>query len=293
MRVLTVLEILQARERVSAAELARRLEVSSRTVQRYIARLQDLGIPVGSTRGRGAEYLLGPSYRMPPIMFSSEEAFAVALGLAALAPAVVGVDTKLARVLPTAIWARMQALSAALQLEKADWLTPVDTALITDLASAIQQRLQVAMQYQNYQQIRSQRTVQPLGLVRAEGIWHLSAYCLSRQDFRLFHVDRISRAHLTQTTFEFPANFNAERFNQERLQNIPKIWKMEVWLEANSETFYYDLLPPRASLAEEDGGLVLRCGVNDLVQHAARLLELGCRFGVRSPLELKSAFQEG
>ena len=45
MRVLTVLEILQAREHVSGAELAKRLEVNPRTVQRYIARLQDLCIP--------------------------------------------------------------------------------------------------------------------------------------------------------------------------------------------------------------------------------------------------------
>ncbi|MCD0176594.1 HTH domain-containing protein, partial [Deinococcus sp. 14RED07] len=51
MRVLTVLELLQAHEEVSGADLARRLEVSPRTVQRYVARLQDLGIPVKGRRG--------------------------------------------------------------------------------------------------------------------------------------------------------------------------------------------------------------------------------------------------
>lgn len=51
MRVLTVLEILQAREQVSGTELAERLEVSPRTVQRYIARLQDLCVPVEAVRG--------------------------------------------------------------------------------------------------------------------------------------------------------------------------------------------------------------------------------------------------
>ena len=50
MRVLTVLEILQSRDRVSGAELAERLEVNVRTVQRYIARLQDMRIPVESMR---------------------------------------------------------------------------------------------------------------------------------------------------------------------------------------------------------------------------------------------------
>ncbi|WP_045233896.1 helix-turn-helix domain-containing protein, partial [Deinococcus pimensis] len=53
MRVLTVLELLQAREEVTGAELARVLEVSPRTVQRYVLRLRDLGLPVTSTRGPG------------------------------------------------------------------------------------------------------------------------------------------------------------------------------------------------------------------------------------------------
>ena len=55
MRVLTVLEILQARDSVSGAELARRLEVDLRTVQRYIVRLKDLSIPIDSTPGVGGD----------------------------------------------------------------------------------------------------------------------------------------------------------------------------------------------------------------------------------------------
>lgn len=53
MRVLTVLELLQTRGRMSGPELAAHLEVSVRTVQRYVARLQDLGIPVAAARGPG------------------------------------------------------------------------------------------------------------------------------------------------------------------------------------------------------------------------------------------------
>src|ERR1700760_1596034 len=108
MRVLTVLEILQAREHVSGSELAERLEVSPRTVQRYIARLQDLCIPVESMRGVGGYYQLKPGFRLPPLMFTDEEAFALALGLKALrhlglsafAPAEEGAAAKLGRVLP-------------------------------------------------------------------------------------------------------------------------------------------------------------------------------------------------
>src|ERR1700733_5612573 len=63
MRVLTVLEILQARDSVTGAELAERLEVDLRTVQRYIVRLKDLNIPVESSRGVGGAYRLKPGFR--------------------------------------------------------------------------------------------------------------------------------------------------------------------------------------------------------------------------------------
>ena len=298
MRVLTVLEILQARERVKASELAARLEVSLRTVQRYVARLQDLGVPVRSTRGRGAEYRLGPSFRMPPIMFSNEEAFAVALGLkalqhlglAALAPAVLGVESKLERVVPPAIWGGMQALSTALQLEKQSWVEPVDTALVNQMVAAIGSRLQVEIRYENSQQVATDRTVQPLGLVRDGGVWFLAANCLLRQDLRLFRADRIIAAHTTPVAFEPPSHFDAQGFTQTRLKNIPMRWATEVWLETNPQTLRYDLVPARASLTPENGGVVLRCGVNDLEEHAARLLEFNCRLVIRSPQELKAAF---
>lgn len=299
MRVLTVLEILQAKGRITAGELADRLEVSVRTVQRYVARLQDLGVPVRSTRGRGAEYRLRPSFRMPPLMLSNDEAFAVALGLSALqhlglsalAPSVVGVETKLGRVVPTAVWDRMQALSAALHLEKAAWAAPVDTALVAELAAATAARQEVEVEYENFRGVETARTVQPLGLVRDEGNWFLAAHCLWRQDRRLFRIDRIRKAYRTQTVFSPPADFDARAFTEAQLRSVPARWQAEVWLGTTLGVLRYDLLPARAAVTEEDGGVVLRCGLNDLEGFAARLLGFGCKLALRSPPELRGAFR--
>jgi predicted DNA-binding transcriptional regulator YafY len=299
MRVLTVLEMLQTKERVPGSELAERLEVSPRTVQRYVARLQDLGVPVTSTKGRGAFYRLKPSYTMPPLMFSNDEAFAVALGLhalrhiglTALAPAVVGVESKLERVLPPATWGRMQTLSAALHLEKQEWIKEIDTAIVSDLALAIQSRRVVGIEYETHQRRLSQRNVQPLGLVREEGYWFLAAYCLLRHDFRLFRADRIGSAHITTETFEPRNDFDVRAFTQERLQETPAHWQTEVWLETTPETIWRGLVPPRAKLTVEGDGMVIRYRVNDLERYAARLLELKVRLEVRSPPELRTAFR--
>src|SRR3712207_2698876 len=121
-RVLTVLELLQAHGRLSGPELAARLEVDLRTVRRYVTMLQDLGIPVEGERGRYGGYRLRPGYKLPPLMFSDDEALAVTmgllaarrLGLAATAPAVEGALAKVERVLPPALRGRVAAVQQAL-----------------------------------------------------------------------------------------------------------------------------------------------------------------------------------
>src|SRR5439155_2993799 len=80
-RVLTVLELIQSRPSITGPELAERLEMDVRTVRRYITTLQDVGIPIEGNIGRHGGYRLRPGYKLPPLMFTSEEATAVMLGL--------------------------------------------------------------------------------------------------------------------------------------------------------------------------------------------------------------------
>jgi predicted DNA-binding transcriptional regulator YafY len=80
-----MLELLQARARIGGPELARRLEVGERTMRRYAVMLQEMGVPVEGERGRYGAYSLKQGYKMPPMMFTDEEALGLALGI--LAPA--------------------------------------------------------------------------------------------------------------------------------------------------------------------------------------------------------------
>ena len=82
-RLLDLLELLQARPLTTGREIADRLEIDPRTVRRYIAALQDLGIPVEGQRGVGGGYRIRPGYRLPPLMLSDDEAVVVALGVVA------------------------------------------------------------------------------------------------------------------------------------------------------------------------------------------------------------------
>lgn len=80
-RLLTILELLQAHHSLSGEALARRLEVEPRSVRRYITMLQDMGMPIEAVRGPGGGYQLRPGFKLPPLMFTEEEATALVLGL--------------------------------------------------------------------------------------------------------------------------------------------------------------------------------------------------------------------
>src|SRR2546426_7974055 len=124
-RVLTVLELLQSHQRLSGPDIAERLEVNPRTVRRYITMLQDLGIPVEAERGRYGTYRLRPGFKLPPLMFTEDEALALTLGLmaarrlglAAAAPAVEGALAKVERVMPDTLRERIQAVQETLVID--------------------------------------------------------------------------------------------------------------------------------------------------------------------------------
>jgi predicted DNA-binding transcriptional regulator YafY len=299
MRVLTILELLQARERVSGSELAALLEVSVRTVQRYIARLQDLGVPVQSTRGPGGRYHLKPGFRLPPMMFGTEEAFALALGLDALsylglseiAPASAAVKAKLERVLPTTVSSRVQALRDVLILERPKWIFDTDIGLLMQLATAVQENHRVQIDYSTRDASMSTRTIEPYGLMQHSGRWFLAGFCCLRQERRLFRVDRIKNIEVTQETFVPPDHFNLRDFVQNSLASVATPLLIEVYLEATPEYLESQLPHGLVVLEPEGTGTRLRRGEINLEWFAALLLQLNCKLEVRSPPELKMAFR--
>ena len=298
MRVLTVLEILQARERVSGAELAERLEVSPRTVQRYIARLQDLCIPVESTRGVGGFYRLKPGFRLPPLMFTDEEAFALTLGLRALrhlglsafAPATEGAAAKLGRVLPEPLRDSVGTVEEVVALEPGPWVVSTSAESLMSVATAIRARRRLAFLYRSHEGTCSHRQLEPYGVVHTDGRWYMVGRCLLRQALRTFRLDRVSRLEFCEGVFERPADFDIQAYLRQTMPFVQSTFHVEVWLELPFHEAHSHFALHRVALREENDGTTLRCGRENLQFFAAMLLSLGCRVIVREPPELKEAF---
>jgi predicted DNA-binding transcriptional regulator YafY len=298
-RVLTVLELLQAHGRIGGPELAARLEVNIRTVRHYITLLQDLGIPVESERGRGGGYRLRPGFKLPPLMFTEDEALALTLGLmvarrlglAATAPAVEGALAKVERVMPAALRARIQAVQETLVIAGATPYTAPPGALVLTLSSAAQQRRRVQMGYRGLSEQDTERALDPYGVVFYDGRWFAVGYCHLRADLRIFRLDRVLRAELREEQFERPADFDSLAYVVRSLANAPATWSVEVLLEATLDEARQCVPATMATLDPAEGGVLLRCQVQDLDWLAHFLAGLDMRLVVQRPPELRDALR--
>jgi predicted DNA-binding transcriptional regulator YafY len=298
MRVLTVLEILQAREHVSGAELARRLEVNPRTVQRYIARLQDLSIPVESTRGVGGAYRLKPGFRLPPMMFTDEEAFALTLGLralrhlglAAFAPAAEGAAAKLGRVLPDALRDSANTVEEVVAIEPGPWVISTSGESLIRVCTAIRARRRVAFHYESHQRVSSQRQAEPYGIVHMDGRWYMVGRCCLREALRTFRLDRVFALEIAEQTFDRPRGFDAKAYLQRSMPFVQAGFSIEVWLDLPVHQARSHFALHRVALEDANGGATLRCARENLEPFAAMLLALGCSIIVRQPPELREVF---
>ncbi len=171
-RLLRLLSLLQARRDWSGAELARRLEVTTRTVRNDIERLRILGYEVHSTTGVAGGYRLGAGSAMPPLLLDDDEAVAVGVGLAAAAAgSVSGIEesslralTKLEQSLPSRLRHRLDALRRATVSAVGAGPT-VDAQTLATIAGACRDREQLRFDYEGRAGETSVRRVEPHRLV--------------------------------------------------------------------------------------------------------------------------------
>jgi predicted DNA-binding transcriptional regulator YafY len=189
---------------VTAAAPAEQLEVTVRTIYRDIAALQGSRVPIEGAPGLG--YVLRRGYDLPPLMFTSEEADAIAIGVRLLRrlrdeklqQAAESVLAKLAVVVPEPLQPHL--VSAPIYVSDGDAapVTGVDPALLRD---AIHEARKVVMAYIDEQGRHTHRTVRPIAMAYYVDVTVLGAWCELRNDFRNFRVDRISNAQLLDERF--------------------------------------------------------------------------------------------
>lgn len=300
-RVLAVLSLLQTYGRMSGAELAQRLEVNIRTLRRYIVMLQDLGIPIEAERGRNGAYVLSAGFKLPPMMFTNEEALALTVGLISvhrLNPADTGYAVesalaKLERVMPLDLKSRVRALTETITLDlKTESSVPTNEVILSALSSAAQLQKQVHIQYRPDQGEETERDFDPYGLTYFQNKWYVIGFCHLRESLRSFRLDRISGIKTLEAGFSRPDGFDAVGHIMQAIATLPRKYPFEIVLKTDIETAQREVFDVLGVLEAGRDGIILRGSVDDLDWLARQLSIFSFGFSVRTPKELKTALKQ-
>lgn len=209
-RISAILIHLQSRKIVKAQDIADRFDISLRTVYRDIRTLEQAGIPLIGEAGMG--YSIVDGYRLPPVMFTPEEAMAFITAEKLVAQLT---DSSNAESYKSA----MYKIKAVLDPDKKEMLQNIgdhievfkhpgqqniqpDLSILQPVLKSVDQRKVLKIGYlARYNHEQTERLVEPLGVFYQDNNWHLIAYCQMRADYRDFRLDRISSMYLTDQRF--------------------------------------------------------------------------------------------
>lgn len=296
-RLLKLLGLLEGRIDWTATELARRLEVTTRTIRRDIARLRDLGYPVEAMAGPGGGYRLGAGGKLPPLLLDDDEALAVALGLRVSATtAVSGIEdsslsalAKLEHVLPARLRSRLDDISDTTTSTLGRSHAVVDHAVLTSVAATIRRRERLRLDYVDNKGNQTERHVEPVRLVHTGRRWYLVAYDLDREDWRTFRLDRISKPWATGMRA-------ASRRGPDPVELVQRGVSVDAWnhqasvlLHASAERAVREIVPTVGAVEPiDDVSSRLIIGADDMGWLARFLLNLSFECEVESPSELRA-----
>lgn len=200
-RLFKILYYLLDKGTVTAPELAKKFEVSVRTIYRDIDMLSGAGIPVYTTTGHGGGIHLFDNFVLKKSLLSEQEMQDILIGVQSLS-AVQYPDTD----------GVMSKLKATFQIAESDWIeidfsrwgsiVEKEKQYFEMLKRSILGRQEIQFLYYNSLGEVSQRRCQPLKMVYKDKAWYLHAYCLKRNDYRLFRISRIKELLVTDQYFK-------------------------------------------------------------------------------------------
>ena len=296
-RLITLIMLLQNRPNQKAADLAAELGVSVRTLHRYFTQMDEMGIPIFAERGPCGGFSLVRGYKMPPLVFTPEEAVAVSLGTGLVEDlwgnlyrqAAHAALAKLENLLPEqqreeVSWARRALVTTGLYHPGLDALATV----LESLRCAIRESRRVQMLYQSAS--RSNPEIRQLDLYALAfrwGWWYVVGYCHTRRELRTFRLDRIRDLTVLKQTFQVPAGFDARAFMAEATRGQPQVrarlkFSHAAAQTARSNSFFWSEFTEQA-----DGSLVVTLPAPDLNWAASTILAYGPAVEVLDPPELR------
>jgi predicted DNA-binding transcriptional regulator YafY len=299
-RLIHLIQLLQRQPNQKAADLAAELGVSVRTLHRYFGMLEEMGIPLYAERGPHGGFSLVRGYKMPPLVFTPEEAVAVSLGTGLVEEmwgqvyynAARGALAKLENLLPDeqrgeVAWARRTLVATGLHRADLEAQTPT----LEKLRRAARDHRRVSMTYQsNTRPEPTRRELDPYALVHRWGWWYVVGYCHLRGALRTFRIDRIADLTLLEHAFDPPheAGFDLHAYLETDLVAQPQIKVRMRFLPEGADLARQSITYWETLEKETNGSVVVTFPAPNLQWAASTALAYGPLVVILEPPELRS-----
>lgn len=278
-RLFKILYHLLEKGHATATELADEMEVSARTIYRDIDALSGAGIPIYAEPGRNGGICLLPDFTLDRALLSEKEKKEILTAIEGLSATgyTAGRET-------------LTKLSALFHMDAGSWLEVDfsrwgnpgrDNEKFEMLKTAVIQHREITMFYANANGEKSKRRVQPLKLFYKSKAWYLKAFCLEKQDFRLFKLHRISHLEISGQTFVPKSYPEAESGGPEAYTQIVLLFSREtayrVWDEFDETQIEQ----------QENGDLLIRANLSADTWLTGYLLSFGTQVKIIEPAYLR------
>ncbi|MDH6551791.1 putative DNA-binding transcriptional regulator YafY [Streptomyces sp. SAI-208] len=309
-RLIKMVLLLQSRPSMTAAELARELEVSERTVTRDAQALSEAGVPVYADRGRAGGYRLIGGYRTRLTGLARGEAEALflsgvpgALREMGLEDAASAARLKVSAALLPSLRDASRTAAQRFHLDAPNWFTePKAPDLLPAVADAVWDDRRVAVRYRG-REGEVERELEPYGLVLKAGVWYLCARVPDKGSFRVYRIDRFTVVTAGEARFERDEEFDLPGFWAEQSERFARsILHAEVVVRLSGDgvrrlPYVVDPMSAREALAaagavHEDGWLTVTLPVESEQVAHAQLAGLGPEVEVLAPESLRARFTE-
>ncbi|SDO27608.1 Predicted DNA-binding transcriptional regulator YafY, contains an HTH and WYL domains [Streptomyces sp. cf386] len=307
-RLIKMVLLLQSQPSMTAAELARELEVSERTVTRDAQALSEAGVPVYADRGRAGGYRLIGGYRTRLTGLGRSEAEALflsgvpgALREMGLEDAASAARLKVSAALMPSLRDASRTAAQRFHLDAPNWFKePKTPELLPTVAEAVWDDRRIVARYRRGEG-EVQRELEPYGLVLKAGVWYVCARVAGHGSYRVYRIDRFTAVDAGDERFERDEEFDLPGFWDERAEQFARsILRGEVVVRVSpggARRLPYALDPQSAREALEaagapdgDGWVTLTLPVESEEVAHSQLAMLGPEVEVLAPEALRARF---
>ncbi|MEV7001104.1 YafY family protein [Streptomyces sp. NPDC093982] len=309
-RLIKMVLLLQSRPAMTAAELARELEVSERTVTRDAQALSEAGVPVYADRGRAGGYRLIGGYRTRLTGLGRSEAEALflsgvpgALREMGLEDAASAATLKVSAALMPSLRDASRSASQRFHLDAPNWFKePKTPELLPVVADAVWDDRRIVARYRRGES-EVGRELEPYGLVLKAGVWYLCARVAGHGSYRVYRIDRFTAVDRGEERFERDGEFDLPGFWEERAEQFARsLLRAEVVVRVSPggvRRLPYTVDPQSAREAlraadapDGDGWVTLTLPVESEEVAHTQLASLGPEVEVLAPQSLRERFTD-